>query len=802
MAGEESTPKASGMPNGEVISVDIKEANDAPISETLTTPTPSKSQFNANAVEFVPGQLRTTTAPNPAAPVFTPQFQLTPNGFVPINPYSMPYYMYVPTNGAGAPIATNPDGTVIVSPVLTYQPGTAFHPRAAGGKGGLARHNSAGARSIRSDGGYRGNKPYRPREDAKSSKDSTAASSEPTKPESPVINPEDFPSMGGDVKKSEDSDKEEGAKISWAAIAKKTSEAKPAAPRVVIDEETKPEPTVEATEAPVAKEEPVPEKAAPAPILVTARPASSVGSPRVEPREPSAGALPVSGKPKLAPWAKPEEPAAKPAVVVVTEVEPTVVEPVEVAEPVVEESVSEAATEELEAVPSSSSSESASEEVREGIMPTAAIPIDLMKRLRYHESCRPTADVRGAIPNGLLRPRQVTQGGVTGSEADDWRAEAAAFASKGRQHSRRMNRSASRIEISPEMLIPSENSWSAAQQNALVDEDVRVGRKIFAVLNKLTVEKFAKLADQLFNECGIAKPAHIVTLVKYLFQKATMQHHFIPMYADLCTRCLSWLSSDAAPEELVRSIGPGERSSAAGDIFRRVLLERCQAAFYSYFLTPEEPTDDPERTEEEHVKHRLSMLGTVKFVAQLLEHRLMTRAVFRNCLEILLNPDGRTDDHVECACVFLTDIGKLFEESSNGPDAYSRCLEDAMDELAEIAEDEATSARIRFAIMNLVDLRANKYLPKTLPGQAAGPTKIAEVHKQAAKEEQLVRAVSKLSHSQSNAQMTTEDDWETVPKKTASHQSVARTNSQTVLPRSETKPSPWKRTASNSSHDE
>jgi hypothetical protein len=125
-----------------------------------------------------------------------------------------------------------------------------------------------------------------------------------------------------------------------------------------------------------------------------------------------------------------------------------------------------------------------------------------------------------------------------------------------------------------------------------------------------------------------------------------------------------------------------------------------------------------------------------------------------------------------------------------------------MDELTEIAQDEATSARIRFAIMNFVDLRTNKYLPKTLPGQAAGPTKIAEVHKQAAKEEQLVRAVSKLSQSHSSAQINADDDWETVPKKTASHQSVARTSSQAALPRTETKPSPWKRTVSSSSSDE
>jgi hypothetical protein len=762
MTVDETTPKAVVVSEGEAISVDVKDANDAPISESLTTPTPSKTQFNANAVEFVPGQFRSNAAPNPAAPVFTPQFQLTANGYVPINPYAVPYYMYVPTNGA-----TNADGTVMVSPVLTYQAATAFHPRAASGKGGLARHNSAGARSIRSEGGR--TKPYRPaREETKPARE-TSSTEEVL--EGPVIKPEDFPSMiaAPKVEVSEGT-----SKPSWAAIAKKTN-----APVVVAEE------LVEPVAEPVVVAEPE----APKPVVVVARPASSIGSPRTEPREPSASAVPVSGKPKLAPWARPV-------------VEP-VPEPMEEAEAVEEQSEPEETAVEA-SCPSSSSSSSSEDEPVSCSGVELNLSIEMMKRLRYHESCRPNADIRGQIPIGLLRQRQVTQSGVTSSEADDWRAEAAAFAAKGRQHSRRMNHSVSKIEISPEMLIPSENSWSAAQQNGLVDEDVRVGRKIFAILNKLTIEKFAKLSDQLLNECGIAKPAHIVTLVKYLFQKATMQHHFIPMYADLCKRCLAWLSSDAAPEELVKSIGPGERLSAAADIFRRVLLERCQAAFYSYFLTPEEALKDadPERSEEDHHKHRLSMLGTVKFVAQLLDHRLMTRAVFRNCLEILLNPDGRTDDHVECACVFLSEIGKLFEEQESGADAYSRCLEDAMAELTEIAEEESTSARIRFTIMNLVDLRSNKYVVTTIAGQPAGPSKIAEVHKQAAKEEQLVRAVSRLSHSHaSTTPMAVDDEWETVPRKAAIVASVAREASSAAgLTRTETVKA-WKRAASNSSSE-
>ena len=699
MAEEPTTPTASKNETTSSITVDVKEANDATISESQTTPTPSKTQFNANAVEFVPGQFRASTAPNPAAPVFTPQFQLTENGYVPINPYSMPYYMYVPSNGA-----TGADGsTVAVSPAMTYQ------PRSGYGKGGLSRHNSAGARSARSEGPTRGKGGFRstkeiPKEEPVKSSDS------------PVIRPEEFPSMLGSSAIDPESSEEEG-KPSWAAMAKKATGAPKQSTPVLI---------------------PVSPMRAPEPLPV---------SPKAEPpKEPVASALPVSGKPKLAPWA--------PAVVVEEAVEEAKPE-VGVADVTDGAKSEDMETEDIceEARPADDVEESVGSAIEK-----RTYPIDFLRRLRYHESCRPSAEVRAELPNGLLRQRGALGGGA--EEAEDWRAAAEAE-SRGRRGRRGLSRSlSSRIEISAEMLLPSENSWSAAQQkkDEGLDENVKVGRKIFAVLNKLTVEKFGKLADQLFTECGITRPAHIVTLVKLLFDKATMQHHFIPMYADLCAKTLAWLGSEAAPEELVLSIGPGERSTAAAEIFRRVLLERCQERFYSYFISHEEGGLLVAADEEARQKHRLSMLGTVRFVAQLLERRLMTRGVFRNCLETLLNPEERTEDHVECACVFLSEVGRLFD-LANG-DQYSLALEDAMAELTEIAEESTTAPRIKFAVMNLVDLRTNGYMARA---PSAGPAKLADVHRQAAKED-LARSASRVREdlARSATRVQEDEEWETV----------------------------------------
>ena len=792
MAETETTPKVAQ------ISVETNDDNDVS-SESQTTPTPSK--LNANAVEFVPGQFRssqtatvTSNAPNPAAPVFTPQYQMGSGGFVPIAPYGVPYYMYVPTNGSGAPI-TGADGSIVMSPVLGYQSTGAssgfnpsavpFQPMGSVRPGGLSRHASTtSSRASGRGNSFKGGKGH-------AGKSQAAEQQKAPAPVPVVMRPEDFPKMLGEVAtgpgEAPSSETSNSPKSSWANIAKKTT-AQPPAPviaAVVSEPASPPRKAAPSPKLSTRDEElpPLPVVEKPATPLIVPKAASVRSEP---PTEPAARTVPVSNTAKLAPWARvSEESSVVSPKKKTTVAEPeTVISQVQEAEVQMEEEEGEIVNDSTPVAHVAETQPIEEKTVSEPPTPVASkscmYSIDTLRRLRFHDSCRPTDQVRSVIPQLIMKPQRPPTG-TSAEEADDWRAEAAATARLMRRGSSRLERRASArmIEISAEMLIPSENSWSVAQQkkDATIDENVKVGRKIFAVLNKLTVEKFNKLADQLFNDCGISKPAHIITLVKYLFEKATIQHHFIGMYADLCTQCLEWLGSDKAPEELVSSIGPGERSSAAADIFRRVLLERCQEAFYSYFLTPEDESagganpgaseeEERERTEEEHHKHRLSMLGTVKFVAQLLERRLMTRGVFRNCIETLLYSDERTEDHIECACVFLSEIGQLFDKSNDEPqDAYSKALNEAMETLEDIAEDSETSARIKFAILNLVDLRKNGYVANRLAGLPAGPAKISEIHQQAAKEEKLARTLSRTHTSQSQLATTTNnpDDWETVP---------------------------------------
>jgi hypothetical protein len=108
------------------------------------------------------------------------------------------------------------------------------------------------------------------------------------------------------------------------------------------------------------------------------------------------------------------------------------------------------------------------------------------------------------------------------------------------------------------------DSWIAQQRKCSPDEDAKVVRAARSILNKLTVEKFEPLFEQL-TACGIQEPHHISILMQEIFEKATIQHHFTQMYAELCVRLEKHPSITAVVNEA------GELHS-----FRRLLLNQCQ----------------------------------------------------------------------------------------------------------------------------------------------------------------------------------------------------------------------------------
>ncbi|CAE7768326.1 PKAR [Symbiodinium sp. CCMP2456] len=192
----------------------------------------------------------------------------------------------------------------------------------------------------------------------------------------------------------------------------------------------------------------------------------------------------------------------------------------------------------------------------------------------------------------------------------------------------------------------SENSWAAQQRKLKLSEVSQdpceqVARTIKSILNKLTLEKFAGLSQQLL-QCGLRTSTHVEVLIHEVFEKATMQHHFIDMYTDLCVLLHEHFT--AQPFEDCSGKADGRKMT-----FKRLLLDECQMSFERLLSPPEglELLAAEDRTAAE-VRYKTSMLGNIRLVGGLLSRGMLASRVGIAILE-----DTRSSKPWlrECGCV-------------------------------------------------------------------------------------------------------------------------------------------------------
>jgi len=226
-------------------------------------------------------------------------------------------------------------------------------------------------------------------------------------------------------------------------------------------------------------------------------------------------------------------------------------------------------------------------------------------------------------------------------------------------------------------------------------DDEKVARAARGILNKLTVEKFDTLHEQLAT-CGVNTPAQLALLMREIFEKATEQHTFIGLYADLCLR----LESDP---RLAPAVG-GCHGQPSG--FRRLLLEQCQAAFEKLFEPgskgPNPAQLDLEQREELAARHKRQALGNVKFVGHLLLRGMLSSRLLVECADALLASRKSCPEALEALAALLTVTGAKFDR----PDwrCYAR-LEAVFRAVSHLAQDRGVAPRLRFLLTDVLDRR-------------------------------------------------------------------------------------------------
>ncbi|XP_062241090.1 eukaryotic translation initiation factor 4 gamma 2a isoform X2 [Platichthys flesus] len=256
-------------------------------------------------------------------------------------------------------------------------------------------------------------------------------------------------------------------------------------------------------------------------------------------------------------------------------------------------------------------------------------------------------------------------------------------------------------------------------------------RKVRGILNKLTPEKFDKLCLELLN-VGVDAKFVLKGIILLIVDKALEEPKYSQLYAQLCLR----LSEDAPNfEEPTETENPATQKQ--NTTFRRLLISKLQDEFENRARNVEvfEKHDGPLTSEEEEqraiAKHK--MLGNIKFIGELGKLNLIHESILHKCIKTLLEKKKTVQlkdmgEDLECLCQIMKTVGPKLDH-----DKARSLIDQYFSRMKSLTNNKELPARIRFLLQNMVDLRANNWVPRKAHIDN-GPKTINQVRQEAAKD--------------------------------------------------------------------
>ncbi|KLU89025.1 hypothetical protein MAPG_08003 [Magnaporthiopsis poae ATCC 64411] len=280
---------------------------------------------------------------------------------------------------------------------------------------------------------------------------------------------------------------------------------------------------------------------------------------------------------------------------------------------------------------------------------------------------------------------------------------------------------------------------AAGAAGELLDPEV-VQRKVKAALNKMTPEKFDKIADQILAIAGQSKDEQdgrtLRQVIQLTFEKATDEAHWASMYAKFCKRMLDTMSPEIRDVSITDKHG---NVVSGGALFRKYLLNRCQEEFergWKIDLPEPKEGDQPKAGEAAMLSDEYYIaaaakrrgLGLVQFIGELYKLGMLTERIMHECVRKLVDYRGVPDEaEIESLSKLLRTIGGNLDvntEKTQGKhmmDAYFQRI-DAMIKMPELP------SRLKFMLMDMVDLRRANWVSKEAN---KGPKTLDEVRAEA-----------------------------------------------------------------------
>jgi translation initiation factor 4G len=238
-------------------------------------------------------------------------------------------------------------------------------------------------------------------------------------------------------------------------------------------------------------------------------------------------------------------------------------------------------------------------------------------------------------------------------------------------------------------------------------------RNIRILLNKLAGENFARVSDTIQNNFLYTEEV-TEKLAKMLFNKCIKEPKYIHLYIKLADQLFKKFSVSKL----------GDTGRVTGSNFRRMFLNLCQEAFesrHSNNFLNELPSDLSE--EEKMFRKKQHVIGSMKLIGELFAHGILTDAVLIQCMENMQRE--KNEQNVEIMVNLLLTTGKKVYEYFAFEARMSTLVkkprlkiskldkelfDSYIDYLIAIKQNGKISARVKFLIQDIIDIRNKEWM--------------------------------------------------------------------------------------------
>ncbi|KAI8096882.1 armadillo-type protein [Halteromyces radiatus] len=293
----------------------------------------------------------------------------------------------------------------------------------------------------------------------------------------------------------------------------------------------------------------------------------------------------------------------------------------------------------------------------------------------------------------------------------------------------------------------------AKTEDELIPQEIIV-RKVKSLLNKLTLEKFDSISDQIWeyaHQSAKEKDGQsLLTVIQLIFDKACDEAPFASMWAQLCRKLHDTMAAANDITDEDNLLDKNGKPITSGHLFRKYLFNRCQQAFergWKFEIPDLEKSVSGEvmMTDEYYaaVKAKRQGLGLVQFIGELFKRGMLTDRIMTECLTRLCrNPQEAEDEETETMCKLVTTVGRELDRRNRN---MKQWMDVFFDRMKEMLECTTLSSRVKFMIQDVIELRKNKWVPRS--GGQTGPSTIAQIREEAQKAKNEEKESMKRSSS-------------------------------------------------------